>query len=192
MSLSSNDQTKAKKTAAVFVALAVIIVAAMVAAMVIIPYDPGTLAPATLSSNLCYGGNVTETDDYVFFRQRNGNLGRLSRENGEIKTVFEGDVSCLNPLDGFIYFIDGGDIKKTTYYGTVSESIASTATTLKRFPTDALRISQPTTALWFIPIKTDCTKWPPTAPKRPPLWIKKSTVFATLWTIYTILSTERF
>lgn len=123
MSLSSNDQTKAKKTSAVFVALAVIIVAAMVAAMVIIPYDPGTLAPATLSSNLCYGGNVTETDDYVFFRQRNGNLGRLSRENGEIKTVFEGDVSCLNPLDGFIYFIDGGDIKKTTYYGTVSESI---------------------------------------------------------------------
>ena len=86
MPLSSNDQTKAKKTATLFVALAVIIVAAMVAAMVIIPYDPGTLAPATLSSNLCYGGNVTETDDYVFFRQRNGNLGRLSRENGEIKT----------------------------------------------------------------------------------------------------------
>ena len=101
MPLSSNDQAKAKKTAAVFVALTVIIVAAMVAAMVIIPYDPGTLAPATLSSNLCYGGNVTETDDYVFFRQRNGNLARLSRENGEIKTVFEGDVSCLNPLDGF-------------------------------------------------------------------------------------------
>ena len=126
MAQSSNDRSNAKKTAALLVALAVIVLAAIIGAMAVIPYDPGTLAPATLSSNLSYGGLVTETDDYIFFRQKNGNMGRISKENGEAKTVFEGDVSSLNPLDGFIYFIDGGEIKKTPYYGTVSESVGLT------------------------------------------------------------------
>lgn len=123
MSDHKNDVKSAKKTAALFVGLAVVIAAVIIGTMLIMPYDPGTLAPATLSSNLSYGGLVTETDDYIFYRTKSGDLGRISRENGETTVIYEGNVSFLNPLDGFLYFIDGGDIKKTTYFGTVSETV---------------------------------------------------------------------
>lgn len=123
MSDQRNDQTKAKKTAALFVGMAVIVMSVIIGIILYIPYDPGTLAPATLSSNLFYKGYVTETDDYVFVRMKNGDLGRISRESGTTAVIYEGDVSYINPLDGFVYFIDGGQIKKTPFYGAISETV---------------------------------------------------------------------
>lgn len=88
MSDHKNDVKSAKKTAALFVGLAVVIAAVIIGTMLIMPYDPGTLAPATLSSNLSYGGLVTETDDYIFYRTKS----RRSRKNFAGKRRDDGHI----------------------------------------------------------------------------------------------------
>ncbi len=111
--------------ASAFIAVLILIFGGIVGVMFKIPYDSGTLAPANLSGNLNYGGDVCATDDYVFVRTADGNLGRILNEDKSFSVIYEGDVSYLNALDGWIYFIDGGKIMRTAFYGTISEQVCA-------------------------------------------------------------------
>lgn len=113
-----------KLAAIVFSAIVILVCGGIIAAMLLLPYDPGTLSPASLSSNLNYGGTVSYTDDYIFLRDSDGNLGRITIEDGSFEVIYTGDVHYINPLDGWVYFVDGGRIMRTAYYGMLDEQIA--------------------------------------------------------------------
>ncbi len=115
MEINQNEKP-ARKLAIVFVAFVLAVTVGVLGAIVLSPYDTGILSGASLSGNNQYGGELTVTNDYLFYLQK-GAIMRQQRGGEELETVYQGNVSYLNPFDGWLYFLQNGCIYRTTYYG---------------------------------------------------------------------------
>ncbi len=110
------NYTKARRVSLVFVAIIGVILVAMLYGILSTPYDSGVLAGAALSGNNQYGGKVVASNDYLFY-VHDGKVIQQSKDSGDKKTIYEGDVSYLNPYDGWLYFVEDGAIWRIAYYG---------------------------------------------------------------------------
>lgn len=110
------NYNKARGISLVFVAIVAIVIACMVVGILSQPYDSGILIGTSLSGNNQYGGTVTAGNDYLFYVQ-NGGIVQEERDGDGVKTIYEGDVSYLNPYDGWLYFVEDGAIWRIAYYG---------------------------------------------------------------------------
>ena len=112
----NHNEKAARRLSIIFVAFVVAITVGILGSIFLAPYDTGILIGASLSGNNQYGGELTVTNDYLFYLQGN-TVMRQQRGGEELEKVYEGDVSYLNPFDGWLYFLQDGKIMRTTYYG---------------------------------------------------------------------------
>ncbi len=112
----NHNEKAARKLSIVFVAFVVAITVGILGSIFLAPYDTGILIGSSLSGNNQYGGELTVTNDYLFYLQGN-TIMRQQRGGEELEKVYEGNVSYLNPFDGWMYFLQDGKIMRTTYYG---------------------------------------------------------------------------
>ncbi len=107
---------KARTLSLVFVVIVAVIVIGMVVGILSTPYDSGVLVGASLSGNNQYGGKLTASNDYLFYVQE-GKVIQHNRESAQTKVIYEGNVTHLNPYDGWLYFVENGTIWRIAYYG---------------------------------------------------------------------------
>lgn len=112
----NHNEKAARKLSIVFVVFVVAITVGILGSIFLAPYDTGILIGSSLSGNNQYGGELTVTNDYLFYLQE-GTIMRQQRGGEELEKVYEGNVSYLNPFDGWLYFLQDGKIMRTTYYG---------------------------------------------------------------------------
>ncbi len=115
------EQTNYKKALAlsvVFVALIAVIVASMLITIGTAPYDSGILAGASLSGNNQYGGTLAYSNDYLFFVVDN-QIMQYEEEQQQTKVIYQGasPITHLNPFDGWLYFVEQGNVYRIAYYG---------------------------------------------------------------------------
>ncbi len=114
--MEQNKEKTARRLSIVFLIFVIAIVAGILGCILAAPYDSGILIGSSLSGNNQYGGELTVTNDYIFYIQEN-KIMRQQRGGEELEAVYEGDVSYVNPFDGWLYFLQEGKILRTTYYG---------------------------------------------------------------------------
>ncbi len=107
---------KARVWSLAFVGVLVLIIGGMLVSIITNPYDSGVLMGASLSGNNQYGGKVAATKDYVFMARPEG-VVQYNQAEATSKVVYEGQVSHLNPYDGWVYFVEDGGIYRIAYYG---------------------------------------------------------------------------
>ncbi len=110
------NYTKARRISLVFVVIIGAILIAMLYGILSTPYDSGLLIGTALSGNNQYGGKVVASNDYLFYVHE-GKVIQQSKDSGDKKIIYEGDVSYLNPYDGWLYFVEEGAIWRIAYYG---------------------------------------------------------------------------
>lgn len=116
MEINKNEKP-ARRLAICFVIFVAVVIVGILGTILAVPYDTGILIGSSLSGNNQYGGELTVTNDYMFYVQE-GTVVRTQRGGEETLTVYQGEVSYLNPFDGFLYFVQNGKIMRTTYNGT--------------------------------------------------------------------------
>ncbi len=124
--MEQNNQKKATLLSVVFISLMVLIVAGMLLAIALTPYDSGILAGASLSGNNQYGGTLAYSNDYVFYVVGE-QIMRHAPEEQQTQSIYTGTgkLSHLNPFDGWLYFVENGTIKRIAYYGDQPTVIGS-------------------------------------------------------------------
>ncbi|MBQ6819210.1 MAG: DUF5050 domain-containing protein [Clostridia bacterium] len=122
----SNNYKKALTLSVIFVALVALILVGMVAAILATPYDSGILAGATLSGNNQYGGTLATSNDYLFYTL-NGQILQYDEEEQQTKTIYQGThpITHLNPFDGWLYFVEKGNVCRIAYYGGNPETLVA-------------------------------------------------------------------
>ena len=114
--MDTNKEKAARRLSIIFVTFVVLITLGILGTILVAPYDSGITMGSSLSGNNQYGGALTVTNDYMFYVQEN-KIMRAQRAGDELISVYEGDVSYLNPFDGFLYFVENGKILRIGYYG---------------------------------------------------------------------------
>ena len=122
----SNNYKKALTLSVIFVALVALILVGMVVAILATPYDSGILAGATLSGNNQYGGTLATSNDYLFYTL-NGQILQYDEEEQQTKTIYQGThpITHLNPFDGWLYFVEKGNVCRIAYYGGNPETLVA-------------------------------------------------------------------
>ncbi len=137
MEINKNEKP-ARRLSIAFVVFVAVITVGILGAILVVPYDTGILIGSSLSGNNQYGGELTVTNDYMFYVQGN-QIMRAQRGGDELISVYEGEVSYLNPFDGFLYFVQNGKIMRTTYYGELATQMG-TATNVKMMSVNGMWI----------------------------------------------------
>jgi hypothetical protein len=110
-------QYRARVLSVAFVAVIGVILTAILLGVALTPYDSGVLVGASLSGNNQYGGEVSASKDYLFY-VKDGSIMRETRfEDQPVQKIFEGEVTHLNPYDGWLYFLQDGKMMRIAYYG---------------------------------------------------------------------------
>lgn len=126
--MSMDVNKKAKITALAFILVTILIVAGIVIPVFVLPYDSGILSSANLMGNLNFEGQMCETTDYIFKVEGN-KIIRTDKDTTEnTLTIYEsksGVPTCLNPFDGWIWFVDNGSIYKLAYYGQLMQEFTT-------------------------------------------------------------------
>ncbi len=112
----NNNEASARRISYAFLAVAAVIIAALLFGILAEPYDSGVLSGSNLSGNNQYGGTLCATNDYLFF-VTGGALVREERATGKREEVMQGDLRCLNPYDGWLYYLCDGGIYRVGYFG---------------------------------------------------------------------------
>ncbi len=124
MEMNPSEQ-KARKISYWFVAIAALLVVAVLLTVLLIPYDSGLLMGTALSGNNQQGGEIAYTNDYLFYVQ-NGQIMQYDKGNDTTKSIYTGKVSYLNPMEGWLYFVENGQIHRIAYYGGIKTAIGDT------------------------------------------------------------------
>ena len=125
--MEQNNHNKALKLSVIFVVLIAVIIGGMLLIIGTAPYDSGILAGATLSGNNQYGGTLAHTNDYMFYVV-NHQILQYDEEAEQTKVIYNGNasISHLNPFDGWLYFVEQGNIYRIAYYGGAKEPFVET------------------------------------------------------------------
>jgi hypothetical protein len=122
--------TKQKELRARTISLAFVISIGLILAAILLvvfatPYDSGVLSGASLSGNNQYGGLVTASRDYLFYVQDDCIMRSSLVEEEPAQKIYDGNATCLNPYDGWLYFLQEGKIMRIAYYGGGSMQIGT-------------------------------------------------------------------
>ncbi len=115
---------KLKIAACIFIAAAVLFGAVVSGAILLRPYDDGTLTPFNSSANLMMSGRAAATSAYEFYVLPGDGLYRYTVSDGTSDKIADGDVSCINPADGEIFYISQGRIIAGDYLGLAKRTLA--------------------------------------------------------------------
>lgn len=92
------------------------------------PYDDGSLSPYNSSGNLNYGGRVAATATYEFVSIPGDGLYRKTTADGTFDKIYGGEVSSVNPVNGWVYYVADGKLIRSDYLGlTIEEMVTGIA-----------------------------------------------------------------
>lgn len=94
----------------IFLIFVLLIIAGIVAAMMLTPYESGVLMPTAGSGNLSFGGHLGVQNDLLYFCDPEGGLSMKDTQTGKVTAVCDGDCSFINAGEEWVYFLRDGDI----------------------------------------------------------------------------------
>ena len=124
--MSMDTNKKAKITAIAFISIIVLLVAGIIVSVFVLPYDSGILSSANLAGNLNFSGQMCETTDYIFKVEDKKIVRYEKNTKADSLVIYEcenGEPTYLSPFDGWIWFIDNGNINRLAYYGQVMQKL---------------------------------------------------------------------